>query len=1140
MSHHVNKLLRSRRFLPLFATQFLGAFNDNFYRNAVLILFTFVLAQAQGFDSSAINNIAGGLFILPFFLFSATAGQLADKFDKARVIRVVKFFEIVAMSFATVGFIWGDSIFLLAVLFLMGAQSAFFGPLKYGILPDHLAEEELVEGNGLIEAATFIAILVGTIAGGLLIVADHGAYIVSAALVLLATLGWGVSFLIPHTKPAAPDLRINPNFIQETFSIVGRARQHRDVFLAILGISWFWLLGFVFTTQFAAYCKDVLGTDEVVVNFFLAVFSIGIAAGSMLCGRVLDGRITAQYVPLAALIMAVFSFDLYLASSGHQPGAEAITLPAFLANLWNWRIVIDLLMISVAGGFYIVPLYAIMQSRSDEKERARIIAANNILNALFMTAAALAAALLLFSGFSVIEIFLTTAIANILVAIVICRLLPQELMKTLVAAALRLFYKVEFEGWANVHKAGKRAVIVVNHVSFIDAALLAAFLPGKPLFAIDTHVAQRWWVKPFLGLVEAFPLDPTNPMATKSLIKAVRADRHLVIFPEGRITVTGSLMKVYEGPGMIADKADADVIPVQIHGAEQTHFSRLKGKYRRHLFPRIRISALAPRRLQVSESLRGRKRRHLIGNQLYDVMSDMAFETNNRPRTLFKALLEARDTHGGDVPIVEDMERKPLTYKRLVQGSLVLGEALSQESRRGDAVGVLLPSSSGTAVVFFALQAFGRVPALLNFSSGPGNLASACQTAGIKTVITSRRFLEVAKLKHLLDAFQGQEVMYLEDFRERIGLWQKLCGLFRAHAADRFHAKFKVAPDDPAVILFTSGSEGSPKGVVLSHRNILSNCHQMASRVDFSPTDLLFNALPTFHSFGLTAGMVLPIISGTRCFMYPSPLHYRVVPELVYATNATILFGTDTFLSGYARMAHPYDFYNMRYVFAGAERVRSETRQTWVDKFGLRILEGYGATECAPAIAVNTPMHYKAGTVGRLLPGIEHRLDYVPGVEDGVRLWVRGPNVMLGYYRAENPAVLDEPEDGWYDTGDIVSFDEEGFMTIKGRAKRFIKVAGEMVSLNAVENLIGKALPNSASAVIGMPDPRKGEQLVLVTERKDANREMIMAALREAGANELMIPKQVLVVERLPLLGSGKIDYPAVKSLVEERLSKPA
>jgi acyl-[acyl-carrier-protein]-phospholipid O-acyltransferase/long-chain-fatty-acid--[acyl-carrier-protein] ligase len=421
---------------------------------------------------------------------------------------------------------------------------------------------------------------------------------------------------------------------------------------------------------------------------------------------------------------------------------------------------------------------------------------------------------------------------------------------------------------------------------------------------------------------------------------------------------------------------------------------------------------------------------------------------------------------------------------------------------------------------------------MLNFSAGPASCVAACAAAEVRVVITARRFVEKAKLETLVATLGASTtVLYLEDLRHDIGVIARVSALVRGAIA-RPHRDAARA-NAPAVVLFTSGSEGTPKGVVLSHRNLLSNRHQLASVIDVNPKDIVLNALPVFHSFGLTGGLLLPLLAGVKTFLYPSPLHYRTVPELAYGINATILFGTDTFLAGYARVADNYDFYSVRYVFAGAERVQSETRRVWFEKFGIRILEGYGATETSPAIAVNTPMHFKAGTVGRLLPGITHRLEPVPGIAAGGKLAVSGPNVMLGYLRAEAPGVLQAPADGWYDTGDIVDIDADGFITIKGRVKRFAKIAGEMVPLGTVEEFVSKALPKARIAVVALPDAKRGERLVLLTD-VEVQRSQLAVAAREAGLPELYVPRLIVRVQAIPLLGSGKIDYVAARQLAEQ------
>ncbi|HMB78083.1 MAG TPA: AMP-binding protein, partial [Kiloniellaceae bacterium] len=532
-------------------------------------------------------------------------------------------------------------------------------------------------------------------------------------------------------------------------------------------------------------------------------------------------------------------------------------------------------------------------------------------------------------------------------------------------------------------------------------------------------------------------------------------------------------------------------------------------------------------------------RRRAIGNELYDVMCDVIFRTCHARRSLFEALIDAEAINGKHKPVFEDGQRHPISYRRLIQGSQVMGRRLAATTKEGETVGVLLPNAVGSAVTFFALHAFGRIPAMLNFTAGQTAMDAACTAAGIGHIVTSRRFVEAAKLETILAAISTRrQVHYLEDIQERIGVFDKLYGLFAAPRAESAHRRrcrrAGIGPDSPAVVLFTSGSEGLPKAVVLSHANLLSNAYQLAARIDFNPTDLVFNALPMFHAFGLSAGTILPAVSGVKTFLYPSPLHYRIIPELVYDTNATIFFGTDSFLTGYARAANPYDFYSLRYVFAGAERVKAETHRTWMEKFGLRILEGYGATETAPVLSSNTPMHFKAGTVGRLLPGIEHRLEPVPGIDEGGRLFVKGPNVMLGYYFADAPQQLVPPPDGWYDTGDIVELDEADFITIKGRAKRFAKIAGEMVSLSAVEDAAARVWPGVAHAVVALPDARKGEQLVLLTEESDADRAQFLAHARSNGLTELMVPRNVFADTKVPLLGSGKIDMAATKALAEE------
>jgi len=511
-------------------------------------------------------------------------------------------------------------------------------------------------------------------------------------------------------------------------------------------------------------------------------------------------------------------------------------------------------------------------------------------------------------------------------------------------------------------------------------------------------------------------------------------------------------------------------------------------------------------------------------------MTTTGFDAASARATLFGALLEARDRFGANTPALEDPERNPLTYGRLVLGALVLGRKLAAITRPKERVGVLLPSVQGVAVVIFGLNAHGRVPAMLNFTAGVKNLLAACDLAGVETILTSRRFVEQGKLDDLVATLgETRRIVWLEEVRASLTSLDKIFG-FLDRVRARSLARSRAVPDDPAVILFTSGSEGAPKGVVLSNANLVGNARQIAAHAAGALTrqDILFNPLPVFHSFGLTAGLLVGLLNGMRVVLYPSPLHYRQVPKLIGAAKATIVFATDTFLQGYFRAAGERDLASVRYVIAGAERVKDETRRMWAE-YGTAILEGYGATECSPVIAVNLPDRNRPGSVGPFLPGIEWRLDPVAGITEGGRLQVRGPNVMLGYLDPDAPDGLARPKEGWHDTGDIVTV-EDGFVIIRGRAKRFAKIGGEMVSLAAVETMVQGLWPECNHVVVAMPDARKGEQIVLVTDKADADRDALIAHARAEGFSELWVPRAILVAA-IPVLGSGKIDYAATAEM---------
>jgi acyl-[acyl-carrier-protein]-phospholipid O-acyltransferase/long-chain-fatty-acid--[acyl-carrier-protein] ligase len=1139
--HSQFSLLTKRRFLPLFVAQAIGAFNDNLFRSSLSMLFIYGAARQVVTNPEFTNTLSSGLLIIPFFLFSAFAGQLADKYDKSVIARRVKLAEIGIVALASYSLFSGSVALQLFCVFLAGVQSSFFGPIKYSILPQHLKKDELLGGNGMIEMGTFLSVLMGTIGGSILILSGSGPHVVSGLMISLAVISYGAAWFMPPAPSAQPDMKINYNLVTETWDVLKQAAKKRDVLLAILGISWFWFMGVVFLTQILPFAKNDLHASEQTGTLIMAVFSVATGVGSVYCNKLLDGKVSVKFVPLASLLMSIFIFDLYFAAGQLGRNATPDNLQSFTAVLSSFaglRVLFDLFMIAACSGLFVVPLFALAQARTPFYRRARVIGANNIANAIFMTVATVASGLLLSAGFTVKGLYLLLGVVNLGVALYLIYLLPQTVFASLVRGFFRLFYRVDVKGWENFHAAGRKVLIVPNHTSFLDGPLISTFLPERAAFAINTEMAKAWWVKPAFALYDMCPIDPSSPLSLRELVQRLKRHQKVVIFPEGRITVTGGLMKVYEGPAAIANMADAKVLPLRIEGALYSPFSFMQGKLKLRWFPKITLTFLPAVKFTSPSDLKGSTLRSHQGEQLYKVMANMMFKTSNIDRTLPQALLDAAKLHGHSRIILEDIQRKPLSYSKIIMGSAVLGRKLASLTPGEKNVALLLPNANGPVVAFFGLLTRGRVPAMLNYSTGAVNMAAACVAAEIRTIVTSRKFIEAAEMQADIELLaNSNKIIYLEDVRETIGLADKLYGLTAKYFPQSVFemAGMEKSPNAPAVILFTSGSEGIPKGVVLSHRNLNANWQQAHARISFTPNDKIFNPLPVFHAFGLLAGLLLPLFAGVRSFLYPSPLHYKIIPELCYDTNATVIFGTDTFLANYAKLANTYDFYSMRLVVAGAERVKPETREIWMEKFGLRILEGYGATECSPAVSFNTPMHHRSGSVGQLFDDIETRLEPVPGIPEGGRLSVKGPNIMLGYLRADTPGVIEAPPGGWYDTGDIVKIDDLGFVTILGRAKRFAKIAGEMISLTSIEAKLQLTFPDLGHAVVSIPDPKKGEQLVMFTTMPKPERKMIADGLKAQGSSDLMIPKIFEPLAEMPLLGSGKTDYVTLQRMARDR-----
>ena len=633
----------------------------------------------------------------------------------------------------------------------------------------------------------------------------------------------------------------------------------------------------------------------------------------------------------------------------------------------------------------------------------------------------------------------------------------------------------------------RKGVYVANHVSFLDPVLLFAFLPGDPVFALNGHLYRNRLIRFLMRTADVMPFNPIEPGDIKELIAKVDGGRLCVIFAEGRVTESGGLMKIYEAPGLVADKSGAPLIPVWIEGPQYGYFSKTKGKLPHRPLPKVRVIVGRPRSFKLKDELR-RQRDH-ISNEVYMILREMSFEVRYNPDiSLFAQLMKTAKIHAKKglfrrPKFVEDIQRKPQSYRDIVIKSFVLGKYLKRRTEPEEHVGLFLPNSVAALCSFFGLTAYDRIPVMLNFSVGAQNMVSMCKTAQVRIVVTSLAFVKTAKMEDAVKMMEeaGVKIIYLEKAAKEIGLWDKINAYLRYKIK---RVPIKKGGNRKAVILFTSGSEGTPKAVVLSHANIISNIKQMSAIETINVTDTVFNALPMFHSFGLVVGTLFPLFEGSKLFLYPSPLHYRVVAEIVYEIGASIMFGTDTFFRGYGRIAHPFDFHNIRFMFGGAEAVKPDTRNIWMERLGIRVLEAYGATECSPVVSANNRIFNRFGSIGKLLPAIEYKIEPVPGIEKGGELVVRGPNIMMGYILPDNPGVLVPLEGGWYHTGDVVEIDEIGFVYIRDRIKRFAKIGGEMVSLNAVHEMVCKAYETDGEfqyGVVAIPHESKGEQIVLPT-----------------------------------------------------------
>lgn len=1139
----VDDLFSRRSFVFLLATGTASTFYDLFLCIAVALCTFSIFPHFSGYWLLMLTFVA---YAVPVILFAAPAGVFADKYDGAGLVRFSQGIGIISLLLAIFGFLSAKPSALFLAIVVAGIKTAIFQPALHELLPVLVRRKNMALANSLVQASFFAMAFVVLVSGFFSPLFLHtGAPIFSAntAIILLVISGLvalATSFNVVGGANFNPELKLTPRLLLGSYRdlfLIGRVT---NILLCISGISWFYFLQAAVLFMMPLIIKKTFGTETPYLFWHLGTLIAGIFVGALWCNQISSRDINSRLAPISALFMALFLFCFaFVGLVSPSPVVQfELTVGASV------QMVIMLVLIFAFGfssGIFLLPHFSMLQRFAGAQRRGRVVAANLVWN----LAAALVGAIGLWltsAAFGVYFAFMVLSALAVAEALLTCFLLPEHIMRIIVRHILDFLYGVEVTGLDNLYKPRGNCLVIANHTSFLDGVLIWTYVPYKFYYAIDSHQAKHIIFRPFLNFIKYYTVNPTNPMAIKSIIEEVKNGRRVVIFPEGRITTTGALMKIYPGPSVIADRANAEILPISIEGSQYSIFARFGSKLKTRMHSKITLSIQPPVRLDLPENLTGHRRRAMSVTKMSNLMQNMRFSSAQVDQTLFDSLIDAMQLVGRGKAIIEDANMNSLDYGTFLTTCFVLGKKFAMANKQGAFVGLLMPNSIAAVAAFFGMSAFNITPCMLNFSTGIKNMLSSCKAANIKRVYTSREFIIKAELQDTEAALlkDGIELVYLEDLKGTITKWDKLFAFAMSFMPRRYYKMIRgnASPHLPAVVLFTSGSEGVPKGVVLSHRNLQSNRYQMRSVLDYSVNDVMFNAMPIFHSFGLGPGTILPLLTGMKVFLYPSPLHYRIIPDLIYNTNATLVLGTETFFAGYAKNAHPYDFYSVRMLISGAERLKEETIRTYSDTFGIRLFEGYGATETAPVMAVNTPIFFRRNTVGKMMPGIEYRVEKQAGIDEGGKLFVKGANIMMGYLRETAPCELEEPKGGWYDTGDIVTVDEDGFITICGRVKRFAKIGGEMVSLGAVENTLADIWKEYQHAVINMPDEKKGEMLIMFTTRKDTTRNEVAEEFRKRGISELSVPKIVRFIEEIPVMGTGKPNYQSLKALIETEEDK--
>ncbi len=1123
-SGNYRRLLGNGGFEAFLWTQFLGAFNDNVYKMMVSMLAVEIAASARA--GARYLAIAGAVFVLPYLVFAGHAGQLADRFSKTRVLQITKSLEILTMMLGLAALLTNRIELLLAVLFLLAAQANFFSPAKYGILPEMMGEAELTAANGLVEFSTLAAIVLGTSFGSFLIeIWKHSPWRLGGTLLTIAGIGTLCSLRIPKVAPSGSSEPFHWNPFSEVWIGCRTLLRNRALALTVTGLSYFWFIGALFQMSILLLGQEALHASEMQVGLLATALAAGIGLGSIAAGWLSRDHIELGLVPAGSLMLGLFSIVLAAAHS--------------YAAVLCW-----LVAIGFSGGLFFVPLNAFLQERSGAREKGRLLATNNFVNMLGILLASAVLWLLhdrlrWSAGAIIAALGLITVVATIYIVSV----LPGEVLRLFLFGLSRLLFRIRVVGADRIPSAGG-ALLVANHVSYADAALIGGcthrfirFLVWKPYF-------ERKMAKPFFSVLQAIPIHPGSPKETISSLRRAAGELKqgelVCIFPEGGLTRTGHVQTFQRGvERLMKYSPETPVIPIYIDGLW-----------------RHPLSANGPRSLTNWLRACRREVRIVIGAPINSYIA--AAELRLRVLELGTEAVNLRKKHDSTLahalvrsarrnwfrPAIADSTKKRLNYGQTLIAAVLIRNWLNANRASEPNIAILLPTSVGGAIANFGVTLAAKSVVNLNFTAGESSCRSAMEQCGIRTVITSKAFTAKAGLP------AWAEMIYLEDLLPSFTWTAKLRALLSARFSFCGRIAKGVGPDSIASILFSSGSTGIPKGIELTHWNILSNIDAAATVFPMRSRDCMLGVLPLFHSFGYTFALWFPILQRFRAVFHPIPTDAKVIGDLAQTHRATFLLSTPTFCGQYIRKCTREQFFSLRYVLVGAEKLRDSVAEEFHNKFGVSLLAGYGATELGPCATANTPdmpngdgvqCGTRAGSVGRTLPGVSVRVVHpetfepLPSGAQGLLL-VNSPSRMAGYCgpTAKTRQALRE---GFYVTGDLGYLDEDGFLFITDRLARFSKIGGEMIPHLKIEDAAAGVLAGSACFVTGIEDERRGERLILLYTQPGVTPAQIVGQLDAAGLPPLWIPKRenVYLIDAIPVLGTGKVDLAKARSLAIQK-----